>query len=301
MLRFVIVLLAVSVLSACDAKKPELGTKENPIKFFFVPSVDSKLIADKSSVIKRILEEKTPYKFEIKIPTSYVAVVESFGTKRADIASLNTFGYLLAHQKYNAQALLTVQRHGAFEYKAQILAAANKDIDDLKDLNGKKFAYVDPASTAGYLMPAKLFKDRNIKPSDTVFAQRHDNVVSMIYQGQVDGGATFYSPERDGEIQDARHLVKTQYPDVEDKVKILHLTDPIPNEPVVFRAGLPQEMKDSVIQALLELIKTEEGKDAFYSLYSVTSFKKSTDKDYDKVRKILQALGRSIDDFVEKK
>ncbi len=168
-------------------------------------------------------------------------------------------------------------------------------------MNGKKFAYVDPASTAGYLMPAKLFKDRNIKPSDTVFAQRHDNVVSMIYQGQVDGGATFYSPERDGEIQDARHLVKTQYPDVEEKVKILHLTDAIPNEPVVFRAGLSDEMKETVIKALLELIKTEEGKDAFYSLYSVTDFKKSSDKEYDKVRKILQALGRSIDDFVEKK
>lgn len=301
MLRFIVVVVAVVCLQACDSKKPELGTSENPIKFFFVPSVDSKLIADKSSVIKKILEEKTPYKFEIKIPTSYVAVVESFGTKRADIASLNTFGYLLAHQKYKAEAHLTVQRHGAYEYKAQILSSTNGGIDDLSDLNGKKFAYVDPASTAGYLMPAKLFKDRNIKLSDTVFAQRHDNVVSMIYQGQVDAGATFYSPVREGVIQDARSLVKTQYPDVEDKVKILYLTDSIPNEPVVFRAGLSDEMKQTVVKALLELIKTEEGKDAFHSLYSVTSFKPSKDKDYDKVRKILQALGRSIDDFVEKK
>ena len=50
----------------------------------------------------------------------------------------------------------------------------------------------------------------------------------MIYQGQVDAGATWYSPPLNGKIQDARKLVKTQYTDIESKVKIIHLTDPLP-------------------------------------------------------------------------
>ena len=39
-----------------------------------------------------------------------------------------------------------------------------------------------------------MFEKMGIKPSETVFAMRHDNVVTMVYQGQVAAGATYYAP-----------------------------------------------------------------------------------------------------------
>lgn len=290
--------LAMSV-GACTKKEQPLGSEDNPIKLFFVPSVDAKVLSEKGELVKKFLEKNTSYKFQIAIPASYVAVVEAFGTGRADVAALNTFGYILANEKYGAQAKITLIRYGSETYQAQIIAKSDSKIASLKDLAGKKFAYVDPASTSGYLLPAKLFKDNGIAPKETVFANKHDNVVSMVYQGQVDAGATFYSPPAEGKIQDARRLVLTQYPDVEQKVKIVQLTESIPNDPIVFRKDLPEEMKSKIVDTLVAYVKTEEGKGVLHDMYGATDFALSTDAKYDNVRSMLKALGKSANELMK--
>ena len=285
-------------VAGCTREKAEIGSKDNPIKFFFVPSVDARVLTEKAKEVEEYLEKNTEYEFKIQVPTSYIAVVEAFGTKRVDIASLNTFGYILAYQKYGAEALLTVERFGHKDYKGQIIARADSDIKELKDIEGKKFAYVDPSSTSGYLLPAKMLKDKEIEPKEHMFALRHDNVVTMVYQKQVDAGATFYSPPEEGKVQDARRLVKTQFPDVEEKIKIIALTDAIPNDPIVFRKDLPEKVKKDVQQALIKFVNTEEGKKLFHELYGVTNLVEATDSVYDGVRDILSKMGKSASDLM---
>lgn len=275
----------------CTRERDALGSESNPVKFFFVPSVDLKILEDTSKALKTYMEKNTPYKYRISLPPSYIAVVEAFGTKRADIAAINTYGYVLAHEKYGAEARLVTVRFGESTYKAQFLARTDGKIKKLEDLEGKKVAFVDPASVSGYLLPLKYLKDKGIKPKETMFAMRHDNVVSMIYQGQVDAGATFYSPPAENEIQDARRLVREQYPDVEKKVKIVELTTSIPNDPVIFRKDMPEDMKKVIAEALIKFAATPEGLDVLKKLSSVTGLNHTTDADYDSTRAAVKALG----------
>ena len=293
------------VFTSCTKKTAPLGTSENPIKLHFVPSVDAKVIEDNSKKFKEYLEKNTSYKYEITIPQSFVAVVEAFGTKRADVAAINTFGYVLAHDKYQAEARLTVLRHGAATYQSQFIAKTDSKIKKLEDLAGKKIAFVDAASTSGYLLPLKTLKDKKIEPKETMFAQKHDNVVSMVYQGQVDAGATFYSPPSKDDkgveqMEDARRLVKTQYPDVESKVSIISLSEPIPNDPIIFRKEMPEEMKLKIIESMMTFVATPEGKEAFKAIYGVTDLKRATDADYESVRLMLKTLGKDASDFMKK-
>ena len=277
------------LLAGCTKKTAELGSVDNPVKLHFVPSVDAKVIEDNSKAFKDFLEKNTPYKFEVTIPQSYIAVVEAFGTKRADVAAFNTFGYILAHEKYGAEAKLTVMRHGLDTYQSQFIVKADSPIKTLADLNGKKIAFVEPASTSGYLLPLKTLNEKSIKPKETVFAGKHDNVVSMVYQGQVDAGATFYSPPHKDEtgamkMEDARRLVLTQYPDVEQKIRILDLSEPVKNDPIVFRKEMPEEMKTKIVDAFIAFVATAEGQAAFKAIYGITEIKKATDADYDAAR-----------------
>ncbi|MDG0815620.1 phosphate/phosphite/phosphonate ABC transporter substrate-binding protein [Bdellovibrio svalbardensis] len=286
----VLSLLCATGLAGCHFRKEVLGSAENPIKFHLVPSVDAKVLADNSKILKEYLEKNTPYKFQITIPQSFVAVVESFGTERADVAAINTYGYYMAHKAYGVEARLTVIRYGLATYQSQFLARSDSKIKTLKDLQGKKMAFVDPASMSGYLLPLKTLNDKKITLKQTVFAMNHDAVVTMIYQGQVDAGATYYSPPQDGHIEDARRLVKTQYPDVEQKVKIIELSEPIPNDPIVFRKDLPEEMKEKISDALLQFVATPEGKKSMDLMLGATNLKKSTDADYDTVREMLRTM-----------
>ena len=299
-MKNMLLLIAVFLgLASCTSKEYPLGHEKNPVKLFFVPSVEAKTLEDNSKVFKKFLEANTPYKFRVSIPMNYITVVEAFGTKRADVAALNPFGYILAHQKHGAEARMTVVRYGMSTYRSQIVARTESGIEKLGDIEGKTMAFVDPASTSGYMMPTKLFKERTIKPAQTVFAKKHDNVISMVYPGQADAGATFYSPPEGGEIQDARRLVKTQYPDVEKKVKIIELTEPIPNDPIVFRKGMSEDMKQTIIDAFNEFIKSEEGKASFKAIYGVTGLVPATDQDYNVVRDMLKAVGSTAADLIK--
>ncbi len=306
--KLLIAVVAIAVAAAftsCTKNNAELGSEKNPIKVHFVPSVDSKVIESNSKTFKNYLEKETGYKFEVTIPQSYIAVVEAFGTKRADIAAINTFGYLMAHEKYGVEAKMTVLRNGQSTYQAMFVAKTDSKIKTIEDLKGKKIAYVDPASASGYILPLKLLKDKNIEPKETIFALKHDNVISMVYQGQVDAGAAFFSPPHTNdkgevEIEDARRLVKTQYPDVEKKISIIGMSEAIPNDPFVFRKEMSEEIKNKVVDAMLKFIQTDEGKAAFKAIYSVTELKKATDSDYDVVRAMLKTAGKSADDLMKK-
>jgi phosphonate transport system substrate-binding protein len=292
MKRFIaLALFTILAAPGCTRDRGELGSAKNPVKFFFVPSVDMKLLEDTSKALKKYLEANTPYKYQISIPASYVAVVEAFGTKRADVAAINTFGYVLAHEKYGAEARLMTVRFGEETYKAQFLARADSKIKKLGDLQGKKVAFVDPSSVSGYLLPLKYLKDRGIKPKEIVFAMRHDSVITMIYQRQVDAGVTFYSPPAENDIQDARRLVRAQFPDVEKKIKIIALSSSIPNDPVIFRKDMPEKMKKEIADALIKFAATPEGLDVLKKLSSVTSLVHTTDAAYDSTRAAVKELG----------
>lgn len=297
-----IIIAAVIILGAlgCTSNKAELGSKENPIKIHFLPSLEAKVLEDNSKVFKTFLEANTPYKYEFSVLQSYVAVVESFGTKKADVAILNSFGYLLAHEKFGVEARMLVLRHGLATYQAQFIVPADSKIKKLEDLEGKKIAFVDPSSASGYILPLKTLKDRNITPKDTIFAMKHDAVVTKVYLGEVDAGATFYSPPSEGKMDDARRLVLTQYPDVEKKVKILELSEPIPNDPIVFRKEMSEPMKQQIIEAFAKFIKTEEGKKAFKNTYGVTDLKLTNDAELEPIRKMMLQVGKSAQELMSK-
>jgi len=299
-LRISLTLAVASVFSVvAHADDSKIGTRKNPLKLVMVPSTDSTKILSSMKPVAQCLEKETGLTFDISVPNSYIVAIEGMGSKKVDIAFLPTFGYLLAHEKYGAEAILKASRNGETTYRAAILARADKNIKSVSDLNGKKIAYVDPASTSGYILPKKLFMDSKIKPSQEVFQGKHDAVVTAVYQGQVDAGAVFYNKPVDGKIKDAREKVKVQFPDVEEKVKIVTLTDDIPNDPIVIRKEIPAEAKAKVSKAFQSCVAKLP--DAFKGINNSDAFAGVKDSDYDGVRKTVKLLGINIGAEIDKK
>lgn len=281
-----------------------LGSRANPIRIALTPSVDAQKVTNSADKLQHFLEKQTGYAFSIVVPASYIAVVEAFGSGKADIAAINTFGYILANQKYGAQAALKiVRRDGETSYKGQFIAHVDSGIDSISDLQGRRFAYTDPTSTSGYILPRAILEQHNIHPAEEVFAVKHDNVVTMIYQKQVDAGATYYSPpdKTTGEILDARARVIKQFPDVYDKVKIIGFTQSIPNDPIIFRGDFPSDKKRAIVDALLAFQSTGEGKKALYDIYSVEGLELAQDSDYDALRAILKQQNVEVEQAMKKK
>ncbi|QDU84738.1 Phosphate-import protein PhnD precursor [Planctomycetes bacterium Pla163] len=293
-----------------------IGSEARPFRMYFVPSMDAQELAGNADAIaehvsrfvsQELYGQDTGFYVRARIPMNYVAIVEAFGTQRADFAALNSFGFVLAKDErgYDIEPLLTVVRgDDERSYKGQIIARADSGIDSVEDLNGKTFAYTDPASSAGFMLPRRLFESAGVRLGNTSFAGKHDSVVSMVYQGTADAGATYYSPPMtrvvDGvevtEIRDARSRVKTQYPDVEEVVKIVAFTEDVPNDPWCVRGSLDPDpersarIKAAVAAALIDFASTDEGRRTLEAMYNVSGLAQVGMEEYAGIREMVGEL-----------
>ena len=298
MKRFLITFFLVGLLTT-SCKPTQLGTKANPITIYFTPSVETKVIEKNSRTFIKYLEKHTDLSFKAHIPSNYYTVIEALGSKRADISIMNSFGYLLANQKFGAKAKLKVIRRGKDYYRGQIIAHVDSKINGIKDIEGKRFAFTNPTSTSGFLFPLKILVDNKVTPKRTLYAKSHSNVVKMIYNREVDAGATFYSsPSGDGVIRDARVLIKKKFPDVSEKIKIIEITENIPNDPFVFRKNFPEDLEKKFILTLKKFLLTKAGKKAFENIYGVTDVVDAKDVNYNALRDLIKKVDIDINQLI---
>ena len=297
------ILAFIIAISFRQLNEGALGTYSNPIRIYFTPSVDANRISFNAKSLTDFLQKETGYYFTTAVPASFIAVVEAFGTGKVEVAAINTFSYLMAHAKYGAEARLRIVREGnETTYKGQFITRFDSGINNIEDINGKSMAYVDPSSTSGYILPKALLDEKGIKPSESVFAMRHDNVVIMVYQGQAKAGATYYAPPntKTGEIMDARMRVAQQFPDIAQKVKIIGFTQDIPNDPWVFRKDMNEVMKEKITNALINYVHTPDGLKALFEIYDITGLIPTNDSDYDGLRKLLEKENINFEDLMKK-
>lgn len=262
--------------------------KPGAINFYLTPSISADLLNSKGAQIKDFLEKETGLTIALKVPKTYDDLVENFGTQTNCFAMMNSQSYILANTKHGAVVKLRTKRFSHSTYQGMIIVHASSGIKTVKDLQGKTMAYTDELSTSGYLYPKKILERSNIVPEKELFLKKHDEVVRQVYERKVDAGAAFYSPpSSSGELRDARGKLKEKYPDIEQKVVILAVTDAIPNDPVVFAKSFDNAIANQICMALIKLSQDEKGKQLLLDLYGIEGFVKSSDADYVSLRQVV--------------
>ena len=182
-------------------KKPEQCT----LVIGFVPSQQAQTLKDDikplEEYLQKELQEQYPgLKVESFVAVKYMGLIAGMKAGTVDISFLAPFSYLLSRrdtEKINTptKPLLRTIRFGKNSYRAQILASRSSNIESIKDLKGKLFAFTDPASTSGFLYPQITLLSEGIDYrtdlKNYAMLGSHDNVVQGIYRGEWDAGATY--------------------------------------------------------------------------------------------------------------
>jgi phosphonate transport system substrate-binding protein len=248
----------------------------------FIPAEDSRAMVRQSQPILDIVEKHTGMKVEAFVGSDYNATIEALRAGHVDVALLGPFSYVLATTvaPVEAFAVTVIARTMQPSYKSIIIAAKDSPINSLADIKGHTFAFVDPGSTSGFMVPSAAFIKLGITPEkdfkQVMYSGGHDATIVAVGSGKVEAGSV---ADRIYERGCAKGLADC------NKLKIVWTSPAIPNDPLLYRKNLPEETKKKIREAFASVKNL-----AFGEMGTVARFDPATDKDYDPIREIASAL-----------
>lgn len=200
---------------------------------------------------------------DLRTADTWEGLAKSLATGETDIALMGPWGFVLANHHADAQAVATILYEGRPEYHAMIVTHPDSGLNTIEDLlgargRGRSFAFGDPGSTSGFLIPMHFFMQKGIDPArhfGRVLYTRHQAIQTQVTAGQIDAGADF-NRNRDEMIRQG--LIRAE------RSRILWQSPPLPNDAVAVSASLAKDagFVRALQAALAEvggLLKTEPG------------------------------------------
>ena len=282
-LKFAVSLaLAILVSSGAAFAQAHDPMKTGTLRIGFIPAEDSRAMVRQSQAILDIVAKNTGMKVEAFVGSDYNATIEAFRSGHVDVGLLGPFSYVLATTvaPVEAFAVTVVAKTMQPSYKSIIIARKDSPIKDLASIKGHTFAFVDPGSTSGSMVPSAAFVKAGITPQkdfkQVMYSGGHDATIVAVGSGKVDAGSV---ADRIYERGCAKGLADCS------KLKIVWTSPPIPNDPLLYRKNLPEELKKKIREAFYGVKNLPFGE-----MGTVARFDPATDKDYDPIREIASAL-----------
>ncbi len=195
------------------------------------------------------------------------------------IAFLCAGPYVKDHAKFGAELLVAPQSYGQPFYHAYIIVHKDSPIKDLAGLKGKKFAFTDPKSNTGALVPTYMVaKEFKMPPKqffrEVTYTGSHDKSVEAVAKKFADGASI------DSLIYDYAAKKNPQYT---SETKIILKSPPYGIPPIVVRKDIDPVLKEKIKNIFMDMHKDPAGK-AILDGIMVDKFIVPQDSDYNSVR-----------------
>ncbi len=178
--------------------------------------------------------------------TTYARLVDAVSDAEVDLAWLPPVAYVRARRLACVELLATVERGGRPAYAAALLGRPGV-VDRYEDLSGKRAAWVDNWSAAGYLVPRWMMRAKGLSPDLALksqgFVGSYDAIFDALASGAADVGASFC------QVDDRGALVRRPWT---DDFSILGISDPIPGDTFCAAQRADAEMVEDVRRAVAD-------------------------------------------------
>lgn len=288
------VIASIGLLAACGSSNEESKKEDgmpDKITIVTMPDENNPEAGGKNKKFQEDMSEAIGIPVEVMEGADYAVGIEAMKNKKLDVLLVSPMSYFQAKQRVDVEPLVTTTTMGKEAYRTVFITKKDNDkINSLEDLKGTNFAFVDPASSSGYLYPKyELVTKLNLEQAkleepdyffNTVaYSGKHDSSVMGVSKGDYDAAAV--SGQIIKNMSDAG-LIK------EDELKIIDETQEIPNAAYIMRAELPDELK----KKLKDFYINYDDKDYFKAFYKDDSvrFIEAKDEDYEGVKDIIKVL-----------
>lgn len=194
-------------------------------------------------------------------PDTYGALTDLFEKGRIDYAWMSPAQMVMAGEHMRLVPLLSAVRNEKTDYSSVLFVDDRSPARFTEQLRGKRIAWVDRTSAAGYLFVRLQLAARGIEPDAffgaELFEKSHAGVVRAVLEGRADAGATFAERPADG-----APIARAGFINVapERTIRVLEWTATIPNDVIVAHGLLAKDDHRAFGNAMLTLAEREDGR-----------------------------------------
>ena len=302
-IMLIFIFLCLTAITGCSNTEPELpketltkGDAENQGQTLLIGLIPERNIfkqLERYEPLADYLSKETGRNIKLKVLTRYGNIVDNFVSLGLDGAFLGSFTYTLAHAKLDIEPIARPEnKDGISTYYGLIFVRKNSGIKTAKDMEGKVFAFVDKATTAGYLLPIAYFRenginDHNTYLKETYFSGTHDDTIYDVLNGEADIGAAKNTVYYKLAASDKR---------IENELLILKRSPDVPENGLAVRSDLEGPLKKKLKETLLDMHNNPYGKNVLIN-FGAKNFIETTDSDYEAVYKYLKLIDLDLKNY----
>jgi phosphonate transport system substrate-binding protein len=225
------------------------------------------------------IEKKTGIKINFTILSRYGNIIDNFKRLELDGAFWGSFTGGLAIKKMEIEHIARpVNLDGTSSYRGYIFVHKYSIIDSVDRMRNMVVAFVDKATTAGYIFPVAYFREQGVKNIDTYFKEyyftgSHDAAIHAVLNKEADIGCAKNT---------VFEMMSREDSAVKDNLVILATSPDVPSNALGLRKGIKPSVKEMLKQTLLEMDRDPEGEKVLKE-FGVIKFIETTKKDYQPV------------------
>jgi phosphonate transport system substrate-binding protein len=211
---------------------------------------------------------------------TYGEINELLAKGQIDLAFICSGPYVVGKEKYGFQLVATPEVQNSHFYHSYLIVNKTSTFRTLDDLRGRVFAFTDPDSNSGKLVPtywlSQMGETAETFFRKTIYTYSHDNAILAVAKELVDGAAV------DGLIWEYYQRKNSIFT---SKTRIIRKSEPYGIPPMVASNSIPPELMTKIGRLLFSMHQDPKGQ-AILKELMIDKFIAPKDKWYDSIRKI---------------
>ncbi len=278
-----IFLLSGTLLHPVDTAYAEEGS----LRFGIAAMVSPKDTITTYRQILIYLSSKLGMPVEMVQRRTYAEMDELLRTKNVMIAMLCSGPYVADHDDFGAEILVAAEMYGKPFYHSYFIVPKDSAANNLEGLRGKAFAFTDPKSNTGCVVPTYMLSKRGESVasffSSSTYSGHHGKSIEMVANKEVDGAAV-------------DHLIweylSNTNPVFTSKTKVISKSPAYGMPPVAVHPDMDPRLKARIREILLNMHFDKNGKRLLSRIF-IDRFIVPQEENYDTVRDMIKFLEES--------
>jgi len=175
---------------------------------------------------------------------------------KVDLAFVCTGTYIMCSRAATIELIAIPEFKNNRKYRCLFVVGRNSIVNKFSDLKGKSFAFTDPESNTGCIVPTWFVTQHGEDPkayfSKIIYTGTHDRSLDAVARGLVDGAGV------DSLIY---HSFIETHPEMKDSLRVIWESECFGAPPVVIPTGLPESKKKQLREIFLSMSQSVQGRE----------------------------------------